>query len=84
MLRLSDFVTGRKRYYNHRQEVYISALEHCRKMKFRTYMYLHLTLINKTTHKQNGSISLCLSSSVRCRRGYYFREWMLYFNFGTY
>ena len=46
MLRLSDFVTGRKRYYNHRQEVYISALEHCRKMKFRTYMYLHLTLIS--------------------------------------
>ena len=45
MLRLSDFVICRKRYYNQSREVYMSALEHCRKMKFRTY--LHLTLISK-------------------------------------
>ena len=35
MLRLSDFVTCRKRYYNQSRGVYISALEECRKMKFR-------------------------------------------------
>ena len=45
MLRLSDFVTCRKRYYNQSRGVYISALEHCITMKFRTY--LHLTLISK-------------------------------------
>ena len=43
MLCLSDFVTCRKRYYNQSgRGVYISAMKHCRKMKFRTY--LHLTL----------------------------------------
>ena len=47
MLRLSDFVTCRKRYYSQSGGggVYISALEHCRKMKFRTY--LHLTLFKQ-------------------------------------
>ena len=44
MLRLSVFITCRKRYYNQKGGGYISALEHCRKMKFRTY--LHLTLEN--------------------------------------
>ena len=27
------------------------------------------------THKQNDSMSLCLSDSLQCRRGYYFRAW---------
>ena len=40
-----DFVTCRKRYYNQSGMAYISALEHCWKMKFRKY--LHLTLISK-------------------------------------
>ena len=44
-LRMIDFVTCRKRYYNQSSGVYISALEHCRKMKFRRY--LHLKLISK-------------------------------------
>ena len=38
MLRLSDFVTCRKRYYNQSRGIDISALEHCRMMKFRTYL----------------------------------------------
>ena len=38
------FVTCRKRYYNQSGRVYISILEHCRKMKFGTF--LHLTLIS--------------------------------------
>ena len=33
MLRLSDFVTCRIRYYNQSLGVYFSALEHCRNMK---------------------------------------------------
>ena len=46
MLRLSDCVTCRKGYYSQSGEgVYISALENCRKMKFRTY--LHLTLFKQ-------------------------------------
>ena len=45
MLPLSDFVTCRKRYYNQSRGVYISDSEHCRKIKFRTYLYL--TLISK-------------------------------------
>ena len=45
MLRLSDFVTCTERYYNQSGGAYISALEHCRKMKFRTY--LHLTLFKQ-------------------------------------
>ena len=44
MLRLSDFVTCRKKYYN--RGVYISALEHCRKVKFRTYLLM--TLLSKS------------------------------------
>ena len=47
MLRLSDFLTCRKRYYDQSRGVCISALKHCRKMKFRTYRYLLLTLISK-------------------------------------
>ena len=45
MLRLSAFVTCRKRYYNQSKGVYISALEHCRKKKFRTYLHLTLSKI---------------------------------------
>ena len=33
MLRLSDFLTSKTRYYNQSRGVYISALEHCRKIK---------------------------------------------------
>ena len=44
MLRLSDFITCRKIYYNQSKGVYILALEHCGKIKFGTY--LHLTLIS--------------------------------------
>ena len=32
-------------------------------------------------YKQNVSMSLHLSDSVRCRRGYYFRVWVLYFSY---
>ena len=41
-------------------------------------------LCTSATHKQNGSISLCLSDSVQCRRGYYFRAYVLFFSFETY
>ena len=34
-------------------------------------------------YKQKLLISLRLSDSVRCRSGYYFRAWVLYFSFGT-
>ena len=41
MLGLSAFATCRKRYYNQSGGgVYISALEHCITMKFRTYLGL--------------------------------------------
>ena len=45
MLRLSDFVTCRERYYNQSERGLYLSLEHCRKMKFRTF--LNLTLIRK-------------------------------------
>ena len=48
MFRMIDCVTFRNRYYNQSDGVYISALEHCRKMKFRTY--LHLTVVSKTVY----------------------------------
>ena len=41
----SDFVECRKRYNNQSRGVYISSLEHCRKMKFK--IYLHLKIICK-------------------------------------
>ena len=40
MLHFCDFVTCRKKYDNQSRGVYISALEHCIKMKFRTYLHL--------------------------------------------
>ena len=54
MLGLSDFVTCRKRFNNQSGggAGYISALEHCRKMKFRTY--LHPTLISKSFYNCKG------------------------------
>ena len=36
--------------------LYISAMDHVRKLKFSSYV----------------SISLCFSDSIHCRRGYYF------------
>ena len=45
MLRLSDFVTCRKKYYKQSQSCLYLSLEHCRKMNFRTF--LNLTLISK-------------------------------------
>ena len=49
MLHLSDFVVGRKRFYNLSKGVYISTLEHCRKMKLGK-TYLLLTLISKIVY----------------------------------
>ena len=34
-------------------------------------------------YKQNVLISLRLNDSVKYRRGYYFRAWVLYFSFGN-
>ena len=49
MLCLSDFVSCSKSLYILEWGVYISAVEHCRKMKF--IIQLHLTLINKARKK---------------------------------
>ena len=49
MLCLSDFVSCSKSLYILEWGVYISALEHYRKMKF--IIQLHLTLINKARKK---------------------------------
>ena len=54
MLRLSDFVACRKRFNNQNGGLDIPASEHCRKMKFRTYMYLRLTLISKMSLYRHG------------------------------
>ena len=45
MLRLSDFVVGRQRFYNLSTGLCISASKHCRKMKLRTYV--RLTILAK-------------------------------------
>ena len=63
MLRLSDFVTCIKRYYNQSRGVYIWALEHCSKMKLRMYL---LTLINKISFMLLG-----LSDFVLCSTSLY-------------
>ena len=34
--------------------------------------------------KLKCSMSLCLSNSVQCRKGYYFQALVLYFSFETY
>ena len=49
---------------------------HARKLKF--------SLFSSAIYKQNVSVLLLLSDSVRCWRGYYFLAWVLYFSFGTY
>ena len=41
-------------------------------------------LCSSAIYKQNVSISIRLSDSVQCRRGYYFRALALYFGFGIY
>ena len=56
--------------------LYISAMDHARKLKFSSYVLL-------PSIKQNVLISLRLSDSGKCRRGYYFRAWVLYFSFRT-
>ena len=54
--------------------LYISVRDHARKLKFQQ-------LCSSAIYKQNVSLSLLLSDSVRCRRGYYFSAlaptWML-------
>ena len=62
MLRLSDFVTCRKGYYNQSSWVCISAFKLCRKMKFRTY--LHLTLISRINYVVTDECGFCCLKSV--------------------
>ena len=49
-------------------------MDHARKLKFNGYV--HLPSINKMFQYH-----VLLIDSVRCRRGYYFRAWVLYFSF---
>ena len=65
MLHLSDFDTCRKRY-NQSRGVYISALDHCRKMKSSTHLYLN---------KQNLSILSCLIDFVVCSSSLFIPKW---------
>ena len=58
LLGLSDFVSCSKLFYI--WGVYITALEHCGKRKFR--IQLHLTVINKILR-----ILACLNGFVTCR-----------------
>ena len=59
--------------------LYISVKDHARKDHAKIQQ-----LCSSAIYKQNVSISLRLSDSGRCRRGYYFLAWVLYFSFGTY
>ena len=61
----------------HLMMLYISAMDHVRKLNVSNYVYL-------PSNKQNVLISLCLSDSVQRWRGYCFRALVLYFSFGTY
>ena len=72
------FSWHKKRFNVDIMMLYISAMDHARKLKFSSYV--HLAAI----YKQNASIWLRLNDSVQCRRGYYFWAWVLYFSFGTY
>ena len=70
MLRLRDFVTCRKRYYN-QSGVYISALKDCRKIKFRTYKKVpgfisyQLQSNERLHHLPNQSVKTqCLTQSL--------------------
>ena len=40
-------------------------------------------LCSSAIYKQNVLISLCFGDPVQCRRGLYFRAWVLYLRFGT-
>ena len=40
MLGLSDFITGRKRFFNLSRGLCISASKHCWKMKFRIHVHV--------------------------------------------
>ena len=51
-------------------------MDHIGKLKFR--IYVQLPSINKMFQYR-----YLLIDSVQCRRGYYFRAWVLYFSFGT-
>ena len=59
--------------------IYISAMDHTMLWNLKFSHYVQLPSI-----KKNVSISLRLSDFVQCRRGYYFRAWVLYFSFGKY
>ena len=48
-------------------------MDHAGKLKFSS---------SSAIYTQNVSVSLCLIDSLQCRRGSYFRAWVLYFNFG--
>ena len=67
MICLSDFEACRKDIIIRVGLVYISLLEHCRKMKFRTF--LHLTLISKFLLSQ-------LSDFVLCGTNLYLEYWV--------
>ena len=58
MLRLSDFLARRKRFYNLRRGLCISASKQCRKMKFRTH--------SSDTSKKNLLILSRLSAYLTC------------------
>ena len=73
--RLNDLTTCYRRFNVDIMMLYISVRDHARKLKFSCY--IHLPSI------KNVSISLCLSDSVRCKRGYYFQARVLYFSSGT-
>ena len=52
-------------------------MDNARKLKFSSYVHLPF-------RKYNFLISLCLSDSVQCRRGYYLRARAIYLSFGPY
>ena len=66
MLRLSEFVTCRKIYCNQSGGGgYISALEHCRKIKFG--IYVQQTLINTNCEQYLGHFMICNAfSNIPC------------------
>ena len=83
MLRLSDFVGGRKRFYNLSGGLCISASKHCRKMKFRTHSsdtskeillilsrFSDFVTCSKLNIQSEGSISQIWNTVGRCSRIY--------------
>ena len=54
------------------------------KISYGSYLEVKIQLLcSSTVYIQNVSISLRFSDYVHCRRGYYFRAWVLYFSFAT-